>query len=64
MHCLPVIGKRAKALLEYGHELLEKKIYDNLHVFGCPIFYHVTDSKLEKKKKNPILRMRNKSFSA
>lgn len=54
MHCLPVIGKRAKALLEYGHELLEKKIYDNLHVFGCPIFYHVIDSKLEKKKKPNI----------
>ena len=37
--------------LVHGHELLEKKIYDNLHVFGCPIFYHVIDSKLEKKKK-------------
>ena len=25
--------------------------YDNLHVFGCPIFYHVTHSKLERRKK-------------
>ena len=52
---LPVSGNGGKILLEVwsGTPVSD---YDKLHLFGCPAYYHVTDSKLDPgAKKKPSL---------
>ena len=50
MNRLPVSGNGGKTPLEVWSGTPVRN-YDNLHVFGCPTYYHVTDSKLDPRAK-------------
>ena len=53
VNCLLVSGNGGKNSLEVwsGAPIRD---YDNLHVFGCPAYYHVTDSNLDPRAKKKV----------
>ena len=53
INCLPATANEGKTPLEICSGSLATN-YDSLHIFGCPAYYHVKDSKLDSRAKKAI----------